>query len=145
MADRTPAHQDLVRAGRGGALLHADASSRQRRGVNHAALVRLVTDYLDCLPHCWYAKIVGGPLQRPGLPDIIAAIGPVGMPAAEDGMHAAEFVAIELKTGSAVLNAAQQRERERIERAGGLYILAHRVDDVEAALVGAGLARPCLL
>lgn len=120
-----------------------DASSRQCRGVNHAALLRLVTDYLSCLPHCWYAKIAGGPLQRPGLPDLIAAIGPVDLTAGHV-QHAAEFVAIELKTGSAVLTATQQRERERIERAGGLYILAHSVDEVEAALVGAGLARPIL-
>lgn len=44
----------------------------------------------------------------------------------------------------AVLNPRQERERERIERAGGLYIVARSVDDVEAALVAAGLARPIL-
>lgn len=116
----------------------ADASSRQTRGVNHAELVRVVTDYLAAIG-AWYFKAAGGAYQVPGLPDLIGCLPPAGLPAAERGMHAAEFFCVELKTGKADLTGKQREVREAIERACGLYILAHSVDEVEDALVAAGL------
>jgi hypothetical protein len=96
----------------------------------HNAVLRCIRDYLAAIG-AYELKVLGGVGQRAGVPDLLACL-------------TGRFLAVEVKTGRAALNMHQQRERARIERAGGLYILAHAVDDVERSLVQAGLATPCL-
>jgi hypothetical protein len=87
-------------------------------------------DYL-AVWRCWQMKLLGGLGQRPGVPDLVACIQ-------------GRYIAVEVKTGTATLSPRQQAERERIEASGGIYVLAHSVDDVEDRLLAEGLVRPAL-
>lgn len=49
---------------------------------------------------------------------------------------AGAFVAIETKSATGTLSEPQQRYQARVERLGGLYIVARSAGDVRAALVG---------
>ena len=91
------------------------------RGVAHTALVRLITDYLK-VQGAWVLKVAGGAYQRPGVPDILACLG------------GGRLVVVEVKTGSAVLSTAQQRERVALERAGAVFVEARSLEDVVDAL-----------
>ena len=107
------------------------ASSRQTRGCNHKALLKLVTDYLDTLP-CWYAKLAGGAYQKPGLPDLIAGIHVAGC-------QGAQLLAIEIKTGTAFLTPKQEGVRSSILAAQGIYFVVRSRESLEAQLLAAGL------
>lgn len=108
------------------------ASSRQTRGVNHASLMLALRDYLR-VRGAWELKVAGGAYQKPGAPDFVCCIK-------------GRFLACEGKTGSATLTPAQVREKRAIEHSGGLYVVAHTVDDLESALLDAGLIdSPALL
>lgn len=48
-------------------------------------------------------------------------------------------VCIDAKTGKAVLTDGQEEQRFLWERAGALFIIAHTPEDVETALLDAGL------
>ena len=65
----------------------------------------------------------------PGQPDIFAIIQ-------------GRFVGIEVKTVVGRQSKDQKNWQRNCERAGGLYILARSVEDVEAALREAGLIKP---
>ena len=91
------------------------------RTVAHNALVRLIVDYLT-VQGAWVLKVAGGAYQRPGVPDILACLG------------GGRLVAVEVKTGSAVLSTAQQRERVALERAGAVFVEARSLEDLIEAL-----------
>lgn len=93
--------------------------------ANHNDAVRAVRQYLTWAG-AWQLKTLGGLGQRPYVPDLLACFK-------------GRFVAVEVKTGGAVLSDGQQGEREQLEAAGALYILARGIDDVEAALLKDGL------
>lgn len=99
------------------------------RGGNHSDahgdLVKFVTDYLWARGG-WCVKIWGGPFQRPGLPDVLAVL-------------AGRFVAVEVKTGAAILDERQTEERRKLERAGALFVECRAPEDLEDALVEAGV------
>ena len=90
------------------------------RGVAHTALVRLITDYLE-VQGAWVLKVAGGLGQRAGVPDLLSYLQ-------------GRLVAIEAKTGSAVLSTSQQRERVALERAGAVFVEARTLEDVVEAL-----------
>jgi len=100
------------------------------RTQNHTALCKAITDYL-WYQGGWCFKALGGLGVRKGLPDI-------------HGCIKGRAVYVEVKTGTGKLSPEQLRERARIEQAGGIYIEARSVDDVEARLVKEGLAVPGL-
>ena len=112
------------------------------RSVAHSAVVRVIVDYL-LVRKAWVLKVHGGAYQRPGVPDILACLRPQAQQVVSgDGWGV--LLAIEVKTGRAVLSRAQEEERTRVDQAGGYFILAHSVDDVEAALVRSGYWQPLL-
>lgn len=103
-------------------------------GAAHRALVAACRSYCT-MCGAWEVKVLGGLGQRSGLPDILACFPPKG-----------RMVAIECKTGEAVLSAKQEGERETLEAAGALYCLVGGIDDLEMLLLGAGLTdRPRLI
>lgn len=88
----------------------------------------------------WILKYFAGGLgNRRGMPDFLVAM-PI------PGARLAAFVAIEVKTGNAHLDKGQRDVKAELEAARVLYIVARCVDDVEEALLGAGLVEsPALL
>jgi hypothetical protein len=96
------------------------------RTKRHSAVCKAIADYV-AYQGGYIVKNLGGLGQRRGRPDFDACVR-------------SKFVAIEVKTGEGVLSRDQQAERERIIAAGGLYIQAETVDDVEEALLAEGLA-----
>jgi hypothetical protein len=91
----------------------------------HAAVLRAVQDYL-IVRGAWQCKIWGSMMMRAGLPDVLAIL------------HG-RAIGIECKTGNAVLSVRQQAERAAIERAGGLFIIVHVIEDLEDTLLQAGI------
>jgi hypothetical protein len=105
-------------------------------GGNHSAThsqVRgTIVEYLFARGGC-ALPLLGGLGIRRGSPDIIGAIG-------------GRSLAIEVKTGAAVCTARQLYEQGRWRRGGALVLVVHSVDEVEAALLDAGLVdAPALL
>lgn len=98
----------------------------------HQSLVSTIRDYLK-VKGAWFLKYYAGGLGTlAGAPDFFAAL-PI------PGIALAAFVAIEAKTGDATLNAAQRVVKADMERAGVLYIVATCIEDVDLALLEAGL------
>lgn len=97
----------------------------------HSGLVKSASDYI-LYRGGWIYKVWGSAFSRKGVPDLL-------------GCYAGRLIAIECKTGKAVLDRYQQHEREKLERAGALYVLCRQVEDLERALVAAGLCEPALL
>lgn len=94
-----------------------------------AAAQKAILDYLSLKKHfCWrnnsgaFAPKHGGFLRfgLKGSPDILCCI---------DG----QMVGIEVKAGTKQSDA-QKDFQEKLEAAGGKYILAHNIDEVHAAL-----------
>ena len=108
---REPYH---VASGRGG-----------NHSVAHTQLVSAAKSYL-LWRGAYVYKVWGGPMSKPGAPDIFAVLQ-------------GRALAIEVKTGAAVLSSVQERERADLERAGALYLVVHDIDALEDALVAAGL------
>lgn len=99
--------------------------------ANHTQLCRAIEHYvLWC--GGYIVKNLGTLGQRRGRPDM-------------DGCVRGRAIFIEAKTGKGELTGDQIKERNRIEIAGGIYIEARSVDDVERRLVEEGLALPSLL
>ncbi len=98
---------------------------------NHTALCKAIEHYVL---YCggYIVKNLGALGQRRGRPDLDACVK-------------GRAVFIEVKTGAGELSGDQIRERNRIEIAGGIYIEARSVDDVEKRLVAEKLALPSLL
>jgi hypothetical protein len=100
------------------------------RTETHTALCKAIQDYL-WYQGGWCFKALGGLGVRRGLPDIHACLK-------------GNAVYIEVKTGEGKLSPDQMKEKARIEQAGGIYIEARSVDDVEDRLVQEGLVLPGL-
>lgn len=93
----------------------------------HSRLTAACASYLIWC-NAWVFRVRGGLGQRAGTPDILACVPPSG-----------RLVAVECKTGAGRLSRAQQRERSGLENAGAVYCLARSLDDLERALLDAGL------
>jgi len=92
----------------------------------HNDLCKGVLDYLSVVCQAFAWKTWGGGYELSGRADVLACLR-------------GRFVAVEVKTGKAKPSKAQQKFREAVEKAGGLYILCRRLEDVEAGLLTAGL------
>jgi len=103
----------------------------------HSDLVAFCLDYLRS-QGAWVLKVAGGLGIRRGTADILAGLRPA--PAARYAI----LIGIEAKTGTGRLSQAQRREQESMARAGVLYIVVRCPEDLERALVDAGLVRPIL-
>lgn len=95
------------------------------RSDRHSAECLAIEQYL-ALRGAWHLRVRGGLGQRRGVPDILACLGGI-------------MIAVEVKTGSARLTLQQEQQRDGLEHAGAIYILAHSVEDVEQALLAADL------
>ena len=100
------------------------------RTEKHTGLCKAIQDYL-WYQGGWCFKALGGLGVRKGLPDIHSCVR-------------GRAVYVEVKTGKGELSKEQREEKARIEQAGGIYIEARSVDDVEDRLVAEGLAVPGL-
>lgn len=92
---------------------------------SHADVLLQTQQYL-ALRGAWRFKVWGNMMTRKGVPDLLCCM-------------AGQMVAIEIKVGRDALRPDQKREKLALEAAGALYIIAASVDDVEAALLTAGL------
>lgn len=72
----------------------------------------------------FWSMVKGGPHSKPGDPDMIACV---------DGM----FLGIEVKTPTGVLSPLQYRRAHEIIEAGGMWVCARSVTDVESAILEA--------
>jgi Holliday junction resolvase len=101
------------------------------RSAAHTDLCRLVRQYLEYQGFgVW--KLWGGPMGDGGMPDFMA-------------IKAGVAVFIEVKTGRAQLQADQVKQRDKLLRAGALYLECRSVDQLEDYLVDAKLCQPALM
>jgi hypothetical protein len=101
------------------------------RHETHRNLVKSCLDYLQ-YSGAWVFKVAGGIGQKPGVPDILAVLK-------------GRFVAVECKTGKGKLNPNQAIQCEELRRAEAIVIVCRCPEDLESALVAAGLVLPSLL
>jgi hypothetical protein len=94
--------------------------------VAHTQLCRAIRNY-----------IVG---QGGYLVKNLGALGQVRGRPDQDGCLKGRYLAIEQKTGRGELSVHQEKQKRLIEDAGGIYIEARSVEDVEDRLVAEGLA-----
>lgn len=98
-----------------------------RGGADHTELhnqvVQAIRQYMEW-SKAWSLKVAGGMYQRKGIPDILACWPPYG-----------RMVAVEVKTGSAVLTTEQADEMAKLAASGAVVVLASSVDDLEEALI----------
>lgn len=104
--------------------------------ANHNLLVRSVIEYLR-INRAWTFKVMGGLGQKPGVCDVIACIK-------DPKTGAGRIIGVECKTGRARLSAAQLIETASMREAGALVIECRQLEDLEDALVDAGLVTPSL-
>lgn len=115
------------------------ASSRQTRGVNHAELVKQVKTYVEAHGGWILKYFAGGIGAKPGMPDFIAGFPIPHLPFAA-------FLGIECKTGTATLNDKQVKIRTEMRAARITYFEVRSIEDLEGALLHAGLLEtPSLL
>jgi hypothetical protein len=101
-------------------------------------------DYLALLG-CWRFKVWGGPLQRPGMPDLICCLPTRRYESVPEARRWRThlFLALEIKTGRfSRLSPAQSLERQALLDAGAVYVVAGDVSELVDALVAQGLAVP---
>lgn len=98
----------------------------------HSDLRQAVQDYLRLRGAVVYGNL-GGLGQVRGRADLTACL------------RGGAYCDIEIKTGSGVQSREQREQQARVEQAGGIYILARSVEDVEAQLVELGMVTPCLI
>ena len=99
----------------------------------HSCLIASVRDYLKVRGAFVY-KVWGNAFGKGGMPDSISAL-PVWL----GGRRVAVWVAVECKTGSATLTKLQREVKAELEAAGVLYVVCRQLEDLEDALVDAGL------
>lgn len=114
----------------------------------HKALVKDVAKYVKERGGFTY-KVFGGAFGAAGMPDYLCGLASAESRQYIDGSIAnglyAFLVAIECKTGAAILNPAQVKKRAEMERCGVLYLVVHSVEELERALLDAGvLSAPTL-
>ncbi len=92
-----------------------------------ARVKRMIKAYLKSTG-AWFCMPIGGPYSTHGVPDILACLG-------------GRMIGIECKAfgKKSTVTPAQKDQLARITDAGGVAILADRVEDVKAALAEAGL------
>jgi hypothetical protein len=107
-----------------------DADQKQAtkadRTQAHNALCRAALDYLTVAAKGFAWKTWGGGYEMAGRADILCCL-------------AGRFVAVEVKTGAGRPSESQKRFRDSVEKAGGLYVLCHDLEELEDALFDAGL------
>jgi hypothetical protein len=108
--------------------------------VNHTALAGQVAEYLQ-LRGAWVLRVRGGLGQRRGVPDVLACFPERRWIPHTRGEFIDQgiFVAAEVKTGRGRLTRDQERERDALRKAGGVWVEVRRLDDLETALLEAGL------
>lgn len=99
----------------------------------HNQVVGAIRQYM-AWSKAWHLKVLGGPLQRAGIPDILACWPPDG-----------RLVAVEVKTGRGALSRGQREEMNALVRAGALVVRASTVDDLEEVLIKRGIIQVPLL
>jgi hypothetical protein len=104
---------------------------RADRTQQHSSLLRACEEYIR-LHGGWTLRIAGGVAMRRGAPDVVAVLR---QPQTGEGA----MVVIEAKTGKGRLTGAQEQERARWEDAGAVYCECRSLDDLETALLDAGL------
>ncbi len=79
-------------------------------------LKNAVKKHLDSLGEdCWYFKVIGGPRQKAGVPDLI-------------GCYKGRFIAIEIKAANGKLSKKQEREIAAIRAAGGVAFVPYSLE-----------------
>lgn len=78
----------------------------------------------------FWSVIQGGPFSKPGDPDIVCCIN-------------GHYVGIEAKTKTGRATELQLQRGREIEKAGGIFILARSVGDVEHGLRERGILQDC--
>jgi hypothetical protein len=89
----------------------------------HNQVVQAVRQYM-AWSKAWSLKVAGGMYQRKGIPDIIACWPPSG-----------RMVAVEVKTGTAVLTKEQKEELDALALAGAVCAVVSSVDQLEQVLI----------
>jgi hypothetical protein len=128
------------------AMPHAPRSLAAHERELHAAVAQFLRLTLRS-PTVWTTfPAGGGGLERgrmlarlglrPGIPDILV-LHPA--PTAVDGMRSVILVGIELKTEIGRQSVVQRAVEADFDAAGAWYVLCRSIDDVEAALRGAGV------
>ena len=88
--------------------------------TEESEIKKKIKRYLDSVGAFWSA-VTGGAYSKPGDPDLIACF------------HG-RYIAIEAKTPRGAQSPIQKRREKEIIEAGGIYILARSVEDVESVL-----------
>ena len=105
--------------------------------AGHTALQSDIVRYIEACGG-WVCNLAGSKYQRAGLPDLIGFLWhPVS--------RVPVFFAIEVKTGTGKLRADQKAIRDEIVQCKGIFVEARSLDQVEDALLAAGLVLPPLL
>lgn len=102
------------------------------QSVLHQSLVVAIRDYIRARRGFCLKYFAGGLGAKKGMPDFLVAL-PI------PGSSLAAFVGIEAKTGAAVLNDDQEKVRAELEAAHILYLVIHSPEELESALLNAGL------
>lgn len=84
------------------------------------ALKKAIKEYLNSVGAFW-SMIPGGAYAKIGDPDMVVC-------------YKGRYVAIEAKTPTGKQSNWQQLRQREIERSGGIYILARKVDDVKSVI-----------
>jgi hypothetical protein len=106
------------------------------RSETHTALLKTCEDYLR-LHGAWTFRVHGHLGQRVGVPDLLACLPTIG------GFwhvgRVGHLIAVEVKTGKSTLSQVQHAEKEALSAVYAVYVECRRLEDLEAALLAAGL------
>lgn len=86
--------------------------------MTHNNVVKGILGLCEDEPRAWVLKVVGGPAQRRGIPDILI-------------LWKGAFIAVEVKTGKATATKSQTVEMKRIRRARGFAGVVRSVEGFE--------------
>lgn len=86
-----------------------------------------IKDYITRIGGFW-STVQGGPFSKPGDPDLICCV---------DG----HYIGIEAKTPTGRASELQLQRGREIEKAGGIWILARSVEDVQYGLESRGIGK----
>ena len=83
-------------------------------------LQKKVQDYIESIGgYCF--KVHGSAYMKSGIPDVIVC-------------YKGYFIGIECKIGKNKMSSLQEEHRDMIVRAGGIHILAYKLDDVKQVI-----------
>ena len=92
--------------------------SRRQSGPREAAITKSILGWLNTLAGCYARKVAGGFFSS-GWPDVV-------------GCYGGRFFAIEVKQPGCEPTKLQAEEIDRWRSAGGLVIVAHSLEEVQA-------------